>query len=955
MKIRYFLLSLAALSLMGCIQDTLRPGMDTDVLRAVIVEETAEPTKAQLLDTPGSRLESFWQAGDQIGVFGNTVSNVTFRVAAEDLSKDRKTADFRTGDAIPSGKLTAYSPWQEGASGGNGSVTIRFPAKQNYIIAENGVVTPDPAANILVADGSKSSGLGFRTVLAVLKIGQIFDTETVVKRVEFRDLSGAAVAGEMKLTAGSDPKAEITGDGKVLTLDLGDGLAFPEGEMRPLFLLVPARNYAKGFEITFIDEKGGKTVRTIGKTGGKTLNRGSVYPIGEITSLAYPKGTKTEWNEGTILLTSETLEKVRVLNVYNNRVLTDENGNPCYDLDGQKIYATRLDLQVHKDLQPAVGSWLVFGEPTEVLPGGGVYKILTCEPLGDTYYNVYAEVDRNVFAPIKNLTVGSEIFDAEGNVIPDAGIDLDLASYLESITDESGNPIPFSLGASGQILLGGDYAAEGDDLDEPETKGKWVGTFSAPKLFFKHEKPNAEVSFGAQLKLGTKVSFCVADGELQYLHLNINPYFELGAEFVLKAEVSHEWPFHLITLTFAPIVIAPGVVIKPSLDLRGEIALGGTVQFSSKVSYTYDMGTFGMSYNTGLGFVGRRKVAEPKEVELQPEMGDVTGSIWAKASLIAEPHLSFYGLLGIGLETIFSLKFGIEASTGAPDRLFLTPELALIPSIATLGGMFTHRFSDFTTNIEFNPIWERYLAPMVESQRQMAPIGSVKEFEHYYYTVNRGDQETRVYRFCQHRGTMATSVNGIYYDLVSKGKTLDPWKVVLDLYEVETGADVDWTYTTLNANDDVEYPWGQGTWKIPFKRTRRVGRYDLMEIPAAQLNDIEKTGVVADAEGTFKSGQPYVYDVVYINKASGKEVDGSGGRNYYFKGKNTYTGSLVFGYYWPTCPLGEYWVDISASSISFDYDEQTGKYTPRGYVEKDRSYEKDPGHRYFTGVSWEQY
>ncbi len=954
MKIRYFMFSLAALTLWGCAQTTLRPGPDGDALRAVIIEEDPVGTKAQLLDVPGIRLESVWQAGDRIGVFGTDAANVAFQVAEDDLSKDRKTADFRTDGAIPSGKLTAYSPWQQGASSADGAILVDFPATQHYLSVD-GVAAPDPDANILVAAGSKGGGLDFRSVLAVLKIGQVFEEETLVRRVEFRDLSGAPVAGEMKITPGTSPTAEITGNGQVLTLDLGAGQIYAPGAMRPLFLIVPAREYAQGFEITFVDDKGGKTVRTIGKTGGKTLVRGAVYPVGEITTRDYPVGTKTEWNEGTILLAPDAMEKIRVVDVYENRVLVDDNGNPCYDVHGYQIYAKRLDLLVHKDLHPAVGKWLVFDHPTEMLPDGGVYKILSCEPQGEEYYSVYAEVDRNVFAPIKSLTVGDEIFDAEGNVIEGAGIDLDLASHLASIHDEHGNPIPFTIGPSGQVLLSDEDTAELLGLEQPATKAKWQGTFSAPKMSFKHSEDHAEVTFGAQLLLGTKFYICVADGSLQSLHFNINPRFELSADFVMKQEVSVDWPFHLITLNFTPIMIAPGVLISPTMELRGEIGLGGTIQFSSSVKYTYDMGTFGMSYGAGTGFIGRRNVAEPSEMEVTPEVGDVTGQLYAYGKLTAAPYLSVYGLLGLGLEADFTLKFGIEGSTGAPTRLFLAPELALVPSVATLGGLFTHRFSDFELNVEFKPIWERYLAPVVELREPLVPIGQVKHIESYYYMVG-GEKRYRWAQFGE--DDIATRVDGMSYDLASTVKTLDPWTVALDVYELTMDASVRWRdlILTPSSRDRARLqPWSY--WEIPSEKvlsSQRVGRFELMDIPAAQFNEKTASGVAAQT--AFSNGKVYTWALVYINKANGKELK-AGERNYHVYQRYRICGddydwnatesrgwgieNFIFGVYWPETPDGPYWV-----SVDDPYDADK-------FVQKPRSYEEELGHEYFTGISWE--
>ena len=203
-----YLIILAAAALAACTPEGLGPEQRSDRLRGVIDADLAV-TKSILVDNPGVKLESFWEAGDQIGVFGGSAENALFSLKAEDLSTDRKTADFSTDGTIPGGKLTAYAPYQKEAKKDGDAIVVTFPARQSYV-TYNGVVQPDPAANILLGEGSKAGGLTFRNLTAVLKIGQVFEQETLVKSVEFRDLSGAAVTGAMKLTGGTSPKAEIT-------------------------------------------------------------------------------------------------------------------------------------------------------------------------------------------------------------------------------------------------------------------------------------------------------------------------------------------------------------------------------------------------------------------------------------------------------------------------------------------------------------------------------------------------------------------------------------------------------------------------------------------------------------------------------------------------------------------------------------------------------------------------
>ncbi len=711
MKTRYLII--LTISMLSVCCTRVSPDMDVqnDILHGVM-DADVMVTKSILVDNPGVKLESFWEAGDQIGVFGSSASNVLFTLQEGDLSADRKSADFRSDGTIPSGDLTAYAPYQQSSRKEGNALLVTFPSRQRYV-TYNGVVQPDPSANILLGEGNKSAGLVFRNMTAVLKIGQVFEEETLVKAVEFRDLSGAPVAGAMRLTGGNSLNAEIVGEEKVLTLDLGEGVEFSAGAMHPLFLIVPPRSYAAGFEITFIDNKGNRTVKTVGTAMGKTLMRGVVYLIGDISGNEYPAESSTVLMDGATIMTSEALDKV-MLTVVDEEWLRDENGDVILNEYNYPVTRPVLNLIVHKDLHPDVGNWLIFEQSTATLPEGGVYKITSSQKVSDDRYQVEAHFEPNFAAPYKEMTAGAPIYDEAGNYLGDGGIELDLASHLAEIRDAEGNSIPFSVSSDGRILFS-EEATEALLNPQPETKAVKSKTFSFPKAFFKHSEKNAEVSFAAQMQLKTRFSACFADGEVQYIHFVMEPEFTLSADFVLKAEFNIGQPFHLMNLIFTPpFMIAPGVILTVNIDLSGEVGVGGNVQFSTSVNYNYNAGRYGLSYNIGQGFSARYQKVEAAPTEIQPSLGGASASIYAYGKLNVAPHLSLYGMLGLGVQTSFGLKFGASyEETTQSRKLALTPELELIPSIAVLGGRFSKTFKDLTTNIEFDPIWEQYLSPKV--------------------------------------------------------------------------------------------------------------------------------------------------------------------------------------------------------------------------------------------------
>ena len=231
---------MAALTLLATActeQEQATPQGDPASLRVTISDDEAA-TRCIVIDNPGIKLESFWKG---------------------------------------LGTLMAYYPYISNASQTGDGLVLDFPAVQHYTTV-GGVPQPDSEVCFMAGKGSVGNGISFVNLMAVLKVGQAFESETQVRSVEFRDLSGAPVSGTFSVSFnGNIPEATFTGSGTVLTLDLGaEGQTAYEGSLFNIFLVVPARNYPKGFEITFVTVDGQQTVRTIGSREGKELKRSVV-------------------------------------------------------------------------------------------------------------------------------------------------------------------------------------------------------------------------------------------------------------------------------------------------------------------------------------------------------------------------------------------------------------------------------------------------------------------------------------------------------------------------------------------------------------------------------------------------------------------------------------------------------------------------------------------------------
>ena len=308
----------------ACTQDlTETKNIASDEGLTVTIDDDEQATRAIVIDNPGIRLETTWTAGDQLGIFGAGQSNEPYTINASTISDDGRTAAFTSTASIPSGDLLAYYPYNANATQSDDQLHLTFPKTQHYTVAGS-VPLPDPEACVMAGKGSEATGVNMRNVMAVLKVGQVFATPTTVKSVEFRDLSGKSVCGDYTVTmTGGIPQTTFDGTGDVLTLDMGEGVKAEDGSAFIVFLVVPARDYPKGFEITFVDTEGQRTVRTAGTKNGKTLNRSVVHPVGDIGTYQNVEGMSYELMPTAHIIKPDDLELVKILRLTTDAYALD--------------------------------------------------------------------------------------------------------------------------------------------------------------------------------------------------------------------------------------------------------------------------------------------------------------------------------------------------------------------------------------------------------------------------------------------------------------------------------------------------------------------------------------------------------------------------------------------------------------------------------------------------------
>lgn len=218
------------------------------ILFATIVEET-NGTRTSLSDDPTNRkVNVLWHPGDAIGVFGSTGgSNVRYQTTESAISSDGRTTQFETTEAAPSGDLTAYYPYQQGASITSGAgMQLTMPATQGYVASQTGIVRPDATANMMVGKG-KDGNIAFRNLFTMLRVGIAGPEGQSVKQVVFTDLSGKPVSGAFSVIWNDDLPETIfpesgSGNNLRIVLDCKDAVPLAENKIAKFYLIVPARN-----------------------------------------------------------------------------------------------------------------------------------------------------------------------------------------------------------------------------------------------------------------------------------------------------------------------------------------------------------------------------------------------------------------------------------------------------------------------------------------------------------------------------------------------------------------------------------------------------------------------------------------------------------------------------------------------------------------------------------------
>jgi hypothetical protein len=760
---KYFIFFIAFALLQGC----ARENMPVDVpegngLKVTLLKETEPVSKVQFVDNPGIRMSPYWEAGDEIGVFGSrSGENLPYTVTADKI--DGASALFLPFGDAADGALTAYYPFQEGASADGQKLTLVLPSTQKMAYRKN-LPTPDKNAFLMAGKGSRNDGVELRNVLALLKVGYMGQEDQMITSVKFRDLSGKPVSGQVKIDWNGDiPEAEIIGNGESITLDCSPGVFVAQDELKYFFLVVPAREYAKGFEITFTRKDGTQVIKTVGAIYGKTLYRSLVHPVGDLTEKQSYTSDQVHFRyKGTpVVMDSDMWDLVESASRTSGNYPT---------ASGDSYWRDGLEMYVHERFPGNVGDYFFMNSGSEMFPGGFIGRILEAEMVGDKRYLLIASLD-DFGEAFEELVIGGTLYNEDGSVQEGGGLDLNLLNYLDRIETADGEELPFDI--------------EGDEED-PETKAAASSSYKTPRLRVYLKKEGlGEASLGIQLQLNTKLSIGVFDGTTHYVHFNVNPKatFSLNSKLAFTQNydaLSTDWS--LGTYYFAPIPVGP-IVLTPSFTVDASLAASGTIELNTSLKYVSDWGTYGFSYNKGNGFTTRSTISQPSDEDgFQCPEFNLGGGFGVEAALKFKPEIGVYGLFKVGISTKIGLTFGLMYEGGYDADGFnngayvhITPSFAMTPVVASLGGAFTWSWKDIEP-FEFEPIYQKYLLPSmkVEEFYRIAETGNI-----FSRDIGKKEDGTPI----EYRDHAILGYTGVHYKFKMKKEVVLPLYVGVAVYE----------------------------------------------------------------------------------------------------------------------------------------------------------------------------
>lgn len=260
----------------------------------VRVQATAGPeSRTTVEDDPEARRATvLWADGDRIGVTARSDGSVSSLALSEGAG---------TRSAIFEGTITTESPYgdtyyafypADAARAEEGRLHLSLPPIQSN---RNGAIDA-AACGFMVAECADAAvgalSFDFENIFSILKISVTGNGERL-SRIVFAGSECERVAGGFTIDMAGGRSVTFDDDAaRRIVLDcegrtLGD-------EPEAFYLVVPAMEYVSGYSVRITTAGGGSMLRTVGRSEGRVLERGTIYSLPVLAFAAEQKDLSLE-------------------------------------------------------------------------------------------------------------------------------------------------------------------------------------------------------------------------------------------------------------------------------------------------------------------------------------------------------------------------------------------------------------------------------------------------------------------------------------------------------------------------------------------------------------------------------------------------------------------------------------------------------------------------------------
>lgn len=239
MKKSIFIISLMALAV-SCAKEKLNDVIEEGSYKLTAIVESVNGTKTSIFDNGNATFSHKWEVSDAISVFDGS-ENQKFTTSGSGSSVSFSGNPLST--AAPHYVVYPYSA--SNSISGN-VVTVTYPATQ--VLREGNYAA---GSNIMVGLSDSKDIISFKNACAYIQLNFAQKASTVIKKIEITAVGGEVICGTADITIAGDgtiTNINMTGDGKIITVDCGAGLDI-SASAKTVYVPLPAVNLSNGFQV----------------------------------------------------------------------------------------------------------------------------------------------------------------------------------------------------------------------------------------------------------------------------------------------------------------------------------------------------------------------------------------------------------------------------------------------------------------------------------------------------------------------------------------------------------------------------------------------------------------------------------------------------------------------------------------------------------------------------------